>query len=82
MTTAALSWAPSPSADTVGYRVYYGTTRGNYLQARGAGVNAGSATQYTASGLNTGQTYYFAVTAYDAAGNESGFSSEVSKLIQ
>jgi hypothetical protein len=33
------------------------------------------------SGIVRGQTYYFAVTAYDAAGNESAFSDEVSKLI-
>jgi hypothetical protein len=65
-----------------GYRVYYGTTSGNYLQSRGSGVNTGSATKFTATGLARGQTYYFAVTAYDVAGNESGFSAEVSKVVQ
>jgi hypothetical protein len=32
--------------------------------------------------LPVGQTYYFAVTAYDAAGNESAFSAEGSKVVR
>ncbi|MGD9834168.1 MAG: fibronectin type III domain-containing protein [Piscinibacter sp.] len=77
-----MSWNRSNSADTVGYRVYYGTSSGSYVQARGSGVDAGASTSFTASGLVSGRTYYFAVTAYDAAGNESGFSAEVSKVVQ
>jgi hypothetical protein len=42
-------------------------------------VSAG--TSYVASGLQRGQTYYFAVTAYDGSGNESDFSAEASKPI-
>ena len=33
------------------------------------------------TGLAGGRTYYFAVTAYDNAGNESAYSAEVSKAI-
>jgi hypothetical protein len=65
-----------------GYRVYYGTAPRSYLQTRGSGVNTGSTTNFTASGLTSGRVYYFAVTAYDAAGNESGYSAEVSQVIQ
>jgi hypothetical protein len=65
----------------LGYRVYYGTASHTYIQSVGAGINAGNATTFTVTGLTTG-TYYFAVTAYDAAGNESGFSVEASKTIQ
>jgi hypothetical protein len=32
--------------------------------------------------LPAGSTYYFAVTSYDAAGNESDFSAEASKAIR
>jgi len=63
-----------------GYRVYWGSSSGSYSQAHGAGVNTGSTTSYTVTGLTVGRTYYFAVTAYDAAGNESAFSGEVSKV--
>ena len=78
-TQAQLTWSASSSSDVVGYRVYWGTASGSYVQSRGAGVNTGAATSYTVGGLTVGQTYYFAVTAYDAAGNESAFSGEVSK---
>jgi len=40
-----------------------------------------SSPQYTITNLTSGQTYYFSVMAYDTSGNESAFSSEVSKLI-
>lgn len=77
-----LSWAPSPDEDTFGYRVYFGTAPRSYNQARGAGLDAQGATRFVVQDLVRGQRYYFAVTAYDAAGNESAFSAEVSKLIQ
>lgn len=63
-----------------GYRVYYGTQSGQYSQARGAGLST-TTTSYTVNNLIVGRTYYFAVTAYDSAGNESDYSSEVAKLV-
>jgi hypothetical protein len=38
-------------------------------------------TSYVATGLQSGTTYFFTVTAYDNAGNESIHSAEVSKSI-
>ena len=40
-------------------------------------VDVGNVTTYTVTGLADGATYYFAVTAYDSVGNESGYSNEV-----
>ena len=80
--SAGLNWSASSSTDTVGYRVYWGTRSGVYEQAKGAGVSVVGTTSYTVNGLLSGQTYYFTVTAYDAAGNESGYGAEVSKLVQ
>ncbi|TAK02130.1 MAG: fibronectin type III domain-containing protein [Candidatus Manganitrophaceae bacterium] len=57
-----------------GYKVYYGTVSRHY----GAPITVGNQTAYTVTGLGLG-TYYFALTAYDAAGNESAFSNEISK---
>lgn len=74
--TAILTW----DAEAVsGYRVYYGTAPGTYLQLFGQGLNVGNVTTYTMTGLNGGTKYYFAVTAYDASNSESGYSNEVSK---
>jgi fibronectin type 3 domain-containing protein len=60
--------------------VYWGTSSGNYAQGRGNGVYV-TGTSYLVSNLARGTTYYFAVTAYDAAGLESGFSAEATKTI-
>jgi fibronectin type 3 domain-containing protein len=80
-TSATLTWDAISDARVAGYRVYYGTGSRNYAQAKGAGVNAGGCTTYVVTGLDRGRTYYFAVTAYDASGNESDFSNEASKAI-
>ena len=70
------------STSTVtGYRVYYGTASGAYIQSLGNGMNAGMSTSFTVSNLTPGKLYYFAVTAIDASGNESIYSNEVSKLL-
>jgi fibronectin type 3 domain-containing protein len=61
--------------DLAGYKVYYGTSSGHYTQS----VIVGNATNSTINNLASGHTYYFAVTAYDSAGLESGFSNEVAK---
>ena len=67
----------------VGYRVYWGTAPRSYQQARGAGVQAGAATttSYVVGNLQSGRTYYFAATAFDATGAESDYSAEGSKTI-
>jgi len=64
-----------------GYRVYYGTAKGQYLQTLGQGVDAGSITTCPLTGLSSNTTYYMVVTASDGFGNESGYSNEVSKAI-
>ncbi|MDQ1284465.1 MAG: hypothetical protein QG620_813 [Patescibacteria group bacterium] len=68
-----LAWNPSPSP-AVGYRLYWGTSSGNYSQS----ANAGNIDHYTVDGLAEGETYYFVVTAYDISENESDYSEELS----
>ena len=57
--------------------IHYGTASGIYSM----GIDVGNTTSYTVSNLIDGQTYYFSVTAYNAAGVESEFSGEVSMLV-
>ena len=86
LTTAAhavdieLAWdAPTENADgstltdLAGYRVYRGATSGSYAQVE----EAGTQTSFTLTGLQQGQVYFFATTAYDTSGNESAFSDEL-----
>lgn len=72
--SVTLLWDSNSSSDEVaGYRVHYGITSGNYSGS----VTVGNATSGTVPGLTQGVAYFFAVTAYDAGGLESGFSAEV-----
>ena len=77
--TATLTWDPVTASNLSGYRVYYGTTPGNYLQSPGQGISVGNVTTFTVTGLGSGVRYYFAVTAFDASGNESSYSNEAFK---
>jgi hypothetical protein len=79
--SATLTWDPVNDPGLSGYRVYYGTAPGQYLQAPGHGINVGNVTTYTLDGLNAGTRYYFSVTAFDMWNIESGFSNEVFKDI-
>lgn len=81
MGAATLQWGVSSDSRVTGYRVYYGTSSRSY-QPKGSGANAASSTSYVVGNLTVGATYYFAVTAYDASGNESDFSAEVSKTVR
>jgi phosphodiesterase/alkaline phosphatase D-like protein len=74
---ASLAWDANTEADLAGYKVYFGTSSRSY----GTPVDVGNQTAFTVAGLNNGQTYYFAVTAYDSSGNESGYSAEVNKTV-
>jgi PKD repeat protein len=76
--TATISWDPNPEPDIAGYKVFYGTSSGNYTDC--ITVNS-TQTSCEITGLQGGNTYYFAVKAVDASGQESEFSSEVSKYI-
>ncbi len=68
-----LQWDPNTEPDLAGYRVYYGTVSRTY----GAPLNVGNATTATVPLPDDGLTYHLAVTAYDTAQNESGYSNEV-----
>jgi Fibronectin type III domain len=72
--TVTLAWDRSPDGGVNGYRVYYGATSGNYTNS----VVVGNVTTNKVSGLSSGVTYFFAITANTAGGLESAFSNEIS----
>ena len=79
--TATVSWDRvtqnsdgTPISDLSGYKIYYGTSSGNYDDV----LDVGNVTSFIINQLEDMRTYFFAVTAYDFSANESGFSSEVS----
>ena len=77
-----LAWDPNSEADLEGYGVYFklGASGPPYdlfgyvtLQE----LNDPDNPAFAVTGLVMGSSYYFAVTAYDTAGNESGYSAPV-----
>lgn len=68
-----ISWNPSDVSAVAGYKIYYGTSSGNYMNV----VDAGNATNVTITSLVEGASFYFAAKTYDAFNNESLLSDEV-----
>ena len=83
--SATLSWqAPSVNTDgteitsLAGYRIYYGASADALTET--IEVTGETVTTYVVDGLSSG-TYYFAVTALAADGQESTLSDAASKTI-
>jgi len=72
---AEISLAWDENSDPVaGYKIHYGLESGSYTTV----TDVGDSASCTLGGLEEGETYYFAATAYNEAGYESGYSNEVS----
>jgi fibronectin type 3 domain-containing protein len=70
-----LAWDPSTASNIVGYNVYYGAGSHSYQ----ALIPVGNKLATTVPGLADGTTYYFSVTAVDAFGVESDYSTELAQ---
>jgi hypothetical protein len=73
----SLAWNPNTAPGIAGYRLYYGSASGSYSSK----IDVGNATATAVPGLTSGKTYFFAATAYNSAGLESGYSGEVSYTV-
>ena len=69
-----LAWDPNSEPDLAGYRIYYGTSSGDYSDW----IDVSKATSVRITGLSDDTEYFLALTAYDTSGNQSDFSGEVS----
>lgn len=68
-----VTWYPNSEPDLAGYKIYYGTASRQY----GPPITVDAATtSYQITGLAPSTTYYVALTAFNLAGFESGFSEE------
>lgn len=75
--SATLTWNAVTGIPVSGYKVYIGEAPSQYTRT----INVGTVTSSTVNSLIVGRMYYFAVTAYNSAG-EGPRSNEVSKTIQ
>lgn len=78
--SVTLSWSANGEPDQAGYKVYVGTASGRY-DFPGSPFMTGPVTSYRVSNLPVPQTYFFALSAYDNAGNESVLSTEISNSL-
>ena len=79
---AELAWNPNSEGDLQGYGVYYqkgsdGPPYELFGYVTTAEMDDPQAPSVAVTGLEQDATYYFAVTAFDASGNESAYSSSV-----
>ena len=72
-----LAWDQNPESDIAGYKVYYGLESRAYSNV----IDIGSYTSCTISGLEEGETYFIAATAYDTSGDESAYSGEITYTV-
>jgi hypothetical protein len=76
--TVALAWAPAVTGVT-GFRTYVSMVSGGPYVEMGSVPSTTPA--YTDSSVQSGQTYFYVVTAVDASNNESLYSSEVAAIV-
>ncbi len=76
--SVTLTWGSS-SSSVVGYDVYRATTSGGPFTLQT--TSPISATTYTDSNAQSGQTYYYVVTSVDSTGDQSSYSNVASAMI-
>lgn len=77
--SVTLRWDSSTDPELAGYKIYKSLSSGSYGPA--IATLPASVTTYHVTGLATGGTYFFVVSAYDSAGSESLHSNEVARTI-
>ncbi len=78
--SVTLTWERNQEPDIAGYKIFYGKRSHSYTDTITINDTANKPLyrNYTITGLQEGTTYYFAIKAFDLAGQESDFSDEVS----
>src|SRR2546421_9437253 len=69
--SVTLAWDANRESNLAGYVLHFGTSS----LTRTNSINVGNVTSKTITGLVTGITYFFVVTAYNTSGLESTFSN-------
>ena len=77
-----LQWNPNLESNVAGYKVYYKDNAAGSFTGTGAAqgsspLDVRNTTIVTLNNLDVAKNYFFQVTAYDTAGNESEFSNLV-----
>ncbi|MGM0454198.1 MAG: MopE-related protein, partial [Thermodesulfobacteriota bacterium] len=76
-----LSWTPPDDTRVTGYRIYCGEVETDFQSTPVKTIDSADQTSTDISGLEEGQTYYFAATSVDANDNESDFSETITHKV-
>ena len=68
-----LIWNANREFDLAGYRVFYGNDRSVHL----INVNANQTKSFNIPDLKVGETYYFAISAYDSTNKPAGADAKL-----
>ena len=81
--SVTMTWDRNREPDIAGYKIFYGTHSEQYTNSITIYDSANQPLQrsYTVAGLSEGTTYYSALKTFDQAGQESGYSNEISQNI-
>ncbi|HXJ17542.1 MAG TPA: choice-of-anchor D domain-containing protein [Candidatus Polarisedimenticolia bacterium] len=79
--SVTLSWTASTSAGVSGYYVYRGTISGQYTKLNPAAPVSTTQLTFTDTSVQSGTTYYYAVTAVDSSNVESTYSNQATATI-
>lgn len=71
-----LAWNASSDPSVAGYFLYYGSAAGAYTNR----IDIGNNTTTSVLGLDEGQTYHFAVSAYNASRAEGTLSADITYI--
>jgi len=77
--SVTLAWNPSSSSGITGYNVYRSFVSGGSYSLITSGTVP--STTYADTNVQSGQTYYYVITAVDSSDSESGYSNEVAAAI-
>lgn len=79
-----LKWTPNTENDLAGYKIYRSAQAGGPYAQVGSDVACGpndpACCEFVDQGIPDG-TYYWVATAFDMSGNESGYSNEVTDML-
>ncbi len=71
--TITFTWDPNTENDLAGYRLHIGTLSGQYSET----IDKKNVPEISLSNVPENVKRLYALTAYDTAGGESGYSNEV-----
>lgn len=82
-----ITWEKSIDTDIAGYLIHYDSDASGppyngtaTILGKPSPIDVGNVTEATITGLDNDTTYYIVIQAYDAAGNKSEFSSEITAI--